>query len=100
MKKTPKTLIANKPPPYSAGQIHRPLTKEELMDYAQKSQKAIERAIDSGELTAVRIGQRSFRFRPADINRWLDKEVDPDRAGYFHGTRPQDIKKRKEGAAK
>jgi excisionase family DNA binding protein len=49
------------------------LTTEEVLSYLKITPRTIYRLIRSGELPAVRIG-RQWRFRRADLDRWLDRQ--------------------------
>jgi excisionase family DNA binding protein len=49
------------------------LTTEEVLSYLKITPRTIYRLIRTGELPAVRIG-RQWRFRRADLDRWLERQ--------------------------
>ena len=56
------------------GEVPRLLSREDLAQAWGTSTRTIDRLVASGELSAVRIG-RSVRFRPADIEPWLEQQA-------------------------
>ena len=65
----PRTPDAAKPREQLAGTWHL-LTVREIADTCQLSEKAVRRAIDSGELPAVKLRSR-LRVTPQDFEAWL-----------------------------
>jgi excisionase family DNA binding protein len=49
------------------------LTTEEVLGYLNTTPRTIYRLIRNGELPAIRIG-RQWRFRRADLDRWVERQ--------------------------
>ena len=52
------------------------LTTEEVLEYLQVNLRTVYRLIKAGKIPAVRVG-RQWRFRKADIDRWLSTQGAP-----------------------
>ncbi|MCX6538965.1 MAG: response regulator [Acidobacteria bacterium] len=50
------------------------LTSEEVLEYLQVNLRTVYRLIKAGKIPAVRVG-RQWRFRKADIDRWLNSQT-------------------------
>jgi hypothetical protein len=50
----------------------KPLTKKELSDWLNCSERFIELEVNAGRLRKVTIGVNRVRFLPRDINSWLE----------------------------
>jgi excisionase family DNA binding protein len=61
----------------------RLLTIKEIADVCQLSEKAVRRAIDDGELVAVKLRSR-LRVTPEDFEAWITAQ----RQQRFHATQP------------
>jgi len=48
------------------------LTKKEVAELLQISQKKVQRLVAERKLRATRVGYRTLRFRPEDVNRCID----------------------------
>jgi excisionase family DNA binding protein len=61
------------PPPEPAVNRENLLTPEEVKDWLKLSVDAIRKKVQRGQLPAIRLDGRNLRFRPSDIQRWLDE---------------------------
>lgn len=50
----------------------RPLTKKELSDWLNCSERFLELEVNAGRLRKVTLGVNRVRFLPRDINAWLE----------------------------
>jgi excisionase family DNA binding protein len=50
------------------------LTVDEAASYLRVSRRQIYKLVSGGELRTVRVGER-LRFRPADVDRYLDRQT-------------------------
>ena len=50
----------------------KPLTKKELSDWLNCSERFLELEVNAGRLRKVTIGVNRVRFLPRDINAWLE----------------------------
>lgn len=50
----------------------RPLSKKELADWLQCSERFLELEVSAGRLKKITIGVNRVRFLPRDINAWLE----------------------------
>ena len=57
---------------FATGKIVRLLSKEELAEYVGCSTRYIENEVNDGRLRAVKFARRLVRYRPADIECWLE----------------------------
>jgi excisionase family DNA binding protein len=58
-----------------ARQPGRPLTKRELARFLGISERFIELEVNRGHLRAVRFSNRLLRFRPVDVERWMESSL-------------------------
>lgn len=49
------------------------MTIKDLSVYTKLSIRSLERMVAAKEIPSIRIGPRTRRFRPEDIERWLEK---------------------------
>jgi excisionase family DNA binding protein len=67
------------PTPAHAG---KPLTKRELSRFLAISERFIELEVNRGRLRAVKLSNRLLRFRPIDVERWMESSLTgPDERG-------------------
>ena len=52
-----------------------PLTKRELAGFLGISERFIELKVNRGRLRAVRLSNRLLRFRPIDVERWMESSL-------------------------
>ncbi len=71
LKPTPITNIVEP----GARQPGKPLTKRELAGFLGISERFIELEVNRGRLRAVRLSNRLLRFRPIDVERWLESSL-------------------------
>ena len=50
----------------------RPLTKKELSDWLNCSERFLELEVNAGRLKKVTLGVNRVRFLPRDVNDWLE----------------------------
>jgi excisionase family DNA binding protein len=50
----------------------RPLSKKELADWLQCSERFLELEVSAGRLRKVTLGVNRVRFLPRDVNQWLE----------------------------
>jgi hypothetical protein len=50
----------------------RPLTKKELSDWLNCSERFLELEVNAGRLKKVTLGANRVRFLPRDVNDWLE----------------------------
>jgi excisionase family DNA binding protein len=80
----PKQQTTNKSPANNAAQstmVHagKPFTKRELSNFLGISQRFIEMEVNRGRLRAVKLSNRLLRFRPIDVERWMESSLtNPD----------------------
>ena len=58
-----------------ARQPGKPLTKRELAGFLGISERFIELEVNRGRLRAVRLSNRLLRFRPIDVERWMEASL-------------------------
>ena len=58
----------------------RPLTKTELSELLDVSQRFLEIEVREGRLRALKLGARALRFLPGDIDSWLATKATRDPA--------------------
>lgn len=51
----------------------RPLTKPQLAAWLEVSQRYLEKEVERNRLGAVKTSDRLIRFRPTDVERWLER---------------------------
>ena len=56
-------------------QSSKPLTKRELAGFLGVSERFLELEINRGRLRAVRLSNRLLRFRPMDVERWMESSL-------------------------
>jgi excisionase family DNA binding protein len=59
----------------AARQPGRPLTKRELAMFLGITERFIELEVNRGRLRAVRLSNRLLRFRPIDVERWMESSL-------------------------
>jgi excisionase family DNA binding protein len=60
-------------------QAGKPLTKRELSSFLGISERFIELEVNRGRLRAVKLSNRLLRFRPIDVERWMESSlINPD----------------------
>jgi excisionase family DNA binding protein len=67
--------LDNKSEEPPARQPGRPLTKRELAGFLGISERFIELEVNRGRLRAVRFSNRLLRFRPIDVERWMESSL-------------------------
>jgi excisionase family DNA binding protein len=63
---------AAEPPPARPG---KPFTKRELSRFLGISERFIELEVNRGRLRAVRLSNRLLRFRPSDVEQWMESSL-------------------------
>jgi excisionase family DNA binding protein len=53
----------------------RPFTKRELSNFLGVSERFIELEVNRGRLRAVKLSNRLLRFRPIDVERWMESSL-------------------------
>ena len=53
----------------------KPFTKRELSKFLGISERFIELEVNRGRLRAVKLSNRLLRFRPIDVNRWMESSL-------------------------
>jgi predicted DNA-binding transcriptional regulator AlpA len=76
----PKQRRINQSPANNAAQstpVHagKPFTKRELSHFLGISERFIELEVNRGRLRAVKLSNRLLRFRPIDIERWMESSL-------------------------
>jgi excisionase family DNA binding protein len=61
---------------YASARTGELLTINELRQALRVSRATIYKLVNSGELRAVRVGER-LRFRPEDVDRYLERDREP-----------------------
>jgi len=57
----------------------KPFTKRELSNFLGISERFIELEVNRGRLRAVKLSNRLLRFRPIDVERWMESSLtNPD----------------------
>ena len=57
------------------GQAGKPFTKRELSNFLGISERFIELEVNRGRLRAVKLSNRLLRFRPVDVERWMESSL-------------------------
>jgi excisionase family DNA binding protein len=57
------------------GQAGKPFTKRELSHFLGISERFIELEVNRGRLRAVKLSNRLLRFRPVDVERWMESSL-------------------------
>ena len=58
----------------------RPLTKDELGAYCRCTARFLENEITRGRLRAIRVSPRLVRFRPRDVEAWMEASATTEAA--------------------
>jgi excisionase family DNA binding protein len=53
----------------------KPFTKRELSKFLGISERFIELEVNRGRLRAVKLSTRLLRFRPSDVERWMESSL-------------------------
>jgi len=53
----------------------KPFTKRELSSFLGISERFIELEVNRGRLRAVKLSNRLLRFRPIDVERWMESSL-------------------------
>jgi excisionase family DNA binding protein len=72
---TQHRAITNMGKEAAARQPNRPLTKRELAGLLGISERFIELEVNRGRLRAVKLSNRLLRFRPIDVERWMESSL-------------------------
>jgi excisionase family DNA binding protein len=72
---TQRRFITNNAEELAWKQPSRPLTKRELAGFLGVSERFLELEINRGRLRAVRLSNRLLRFRPIDVERWMESSL-------------------------
>src|ERR1700732_2396275 len=56
-------------------QLGKPFTKRELSRFLGISERFIELEVNRGRLRAVKLSNRLLRFRPSDVDRWMESSL-------------------------
>jgi len=72
---TQRRSLTNNTEVPAARQAGRPLTKRELAGFLGISERFIELEVNRGRLRAVRFSNRLLRFRPIDVERWMESSL-------------------------
>jgi excisionase family DNA binding protein len=59
----------------ASAQAGKPLTKRELSHFLGISERFIELEVNRGRLRAVKLSNRLLRFRPVDVERWMESSL-------------------------
>jgi excisionase family DNA binding protein len=59
----------------ASAQARKPFTKRELSNFLGVSQRFIELEVNRGRLRAVKLSNRLLRFRPIDVERWMESDL-------------------------
>ena len=60
---------------HAPAQARKPFTKRELSSFLGVSQRFIELEVNRGRLRAVKLSNRLLRFRPVDVERWMESSL-------------------------
>ena len=71
-KLTPEQLLSEAALCMSSG---RPLSKKHLSTWLDVSERYLEKEVERGRLRVIKTSDRFVRFRPADIEKWLERSV-------------------------
>jgi excisionase family DNA binding protein len=59
----------------ASAQARKPFTKRELSNFLGISERFIELEVNRGRLRAVKLSNRLLRFRPIDVERWMESSL-------------------------
>jgi len=72
---TQRRFLTNNSEELAWKQPSKPLTKQELAGFLGVSERFLELEINRGRLRAVRLSNRLLRFRPIDVERWMESSL-------------------------
>lgn len=70
--RTINRFAANNAEQPTSSQAGKPFTKRELSNFLGISERFIELEVNRGRLRAVKLSNRLLRFRPVDVERWIE----------------------------